>query len=1116
MPNEDDRLDSLANIKALETEFDFIDKRLLKIQETLKSFDSNTTFAKTFGSGGAPKAGEDFETTTRKARTAVDELTQAQKKLAASQTNTAKQVAALNVQTQQQNKANKDAALAVITQTDAYKELERNARNATATAKALAASTTATAKEQTDAATKAKALNDQLKAIDKTVGLNQRNVGNYSESFSVLEAELVRVTKKLADLKTAQGGVQDLTKRNPIGFQRSGDSGTTAQFGFQTSSQTAEIHKLEQQEKALQLATNNASKGFTNLTQELKVNERTLQTLRAAGLADTDAFKKLQDQTNHTRKEFNDFAKQQKILSSDLPALTGLTVAAKGLAGTYAVGAGAAAIFGDENGKIEKEVAKLIAIMTVLNGLQEAHELLEQKDAIATALNTAAQKAYAFAVGESVGAMKAFRIALALTGLGLLLITLGYIIVNFKELFTVVDPVVKGIDDLKDVTKESKDALKAYGDTAEKITQGVMKDLKEQTKSLNDELKKTPDALEKGAILLQVYQNRIAGLKTESDKLKKTKILNEDDIVFIAENDAEIKKLSKTVKELTKDYAEAARVKQIFERNEFRKAVAETFIQAIKDGQDANNRIINNSRSTYSQRTAALAAFYKAEDIINRKQYEIDENEAGESQAKRAAAESKFNSAQLKARRDALEKQRDLDRQFEETNRGAKTASQERALQDNIDTNKSIADDETQLGDIRIKALQNVLEKQEKLFQLQEKEELHQVAITGNNEEKKKDIRNKYDTLRTNAAKAEGDAIFKILVQNAQRELTLAEQTAAELKNVSHDSSRDHKEINNTTANDFINAINAGLPLADANLKKLAFTGDKFSQVLTHLIPIQAGEKVDEYVEKIKAIGAALKQLGSEAVGAVFDIFTNKIERQKNAIQDSIDALDVKKAKDIEIVEQTIGDEEKKADAIANINIRTDAQKVLLQKKQRDLDIRKAQFDKASTISGIILNTALGITSALTSKPPNIILAGVVGAIGLVSAARAAAAPIPKYAQGGTHEGGLMIAGDAYRSEAMITPDGLVYKSAAIPTVYDMPAKTKILPDFNRMVLKNLMYVNEHGKLIDTTGAIKKIGREIVEAVRTKQTNHFYGMPRHRLMTQDGNSFRKYLNMHGV
>jgi hypothetical protein len=313
------------------------------------------------------------------------QLQKEKEKLASLSTDEAKQIAELKVQQTQQNAANKEAAINTLGLRDSYQLLNQEYQNAQKTAKALSAQALINPefKEQaTAAAEKANDLATVLKTIDASVGQFQRNVGNYTGAVGILQ-------KGFAEAKTQL------------------DQLTQAQRENTTSGQ-----QLQKEVEILGNLSAQQTKGFSTLTSELRQSENALRTMYEAGLGGTKTFQELQTSVNNAARDVKNFKEQQALLQSDSPVLAGLTAAARGLGGAYAVGAGAAALFADGNEKVEKELYKLVAIMNVLQGLAEFNKLISEKSAIATALNTvktsflaAAESLVAKVTGESTAAL---------------------------------------------------------------------------------------------------------------------------------------------------------------------------------------------------------------------------------------------------------------------------------------------------------------------------------------------------------------------------------------------------------------------------------------------------------------------------------------------------------------------------------------------------------------------------------------------------------------------------------------------------------------------------------------------------------------------------------------
>jgi len=105
------------------------------------------------------------------------------------------------------------------------------------------------------------------------------------------------------------------------------------------------------------------------------------------------------------------------------------------------VAEGATALLGSENEDLTKSIQKMVAIQSVMSGVQEIGNALQKESAfmmgivsIKTNLAAAATAIYTAAVGTSTGAMKAFRLALLATGIGALVVGIGLLIANWDSL----------------------------------------------------------------------------------------------------------------------------------------------------------------------------------------------------------------------------------------------------------------------------------------------------------------------------------------------------------------------------------------------------------------------------------------------------------------------------------------------------------------------------------------------------------------------------------------------------------------------------------------------------------------------------------------------------------
>jgi hypothetical protein len=173
-------------------------------------------------------------------------------------------------------------------------------------------------------------------------------------------------------------------------------------------------------------------------TQSAKARLRDLQKqmldLEAAGQKNTDQFRRMAAEAGSLKDAIGDTSAQVKALASDTRTLDTFTSAIQGIAGGFAVAQGAAALFGDENEDLQKAMVKVQGALALVNGATAVANALNKDSALMVNMNSVAQRAYALAVGTSTGALKAFRIALAATGVGAAVVAIGLLAANYEML----------------------------------------------------------------------------------------------------------------------------------------------------------------------------------------------------------------------------------------------------------------------------------------------------------------------------------------------------------------------------------------------------------------------------------------------------------------------------------------------------------------------------------------------------------------------------------------------------------------------------------------------------------------------------------------------------------
>jgi uncharacterized membrane protein len=192
--------------------------------------------------------------------------------------------------------------------------------------------------------------------------------------------------------------------------------------------------------------TDQATGQFKNLKQELKSIEGELNKMATAGQTGTDAFKKLQQRAGQVKDQIGDTKNAIKALSSDTFKLDAFAQGAQGIAGGFAAAQGAMALFGSENKAVEEAIKKTQGAMALLQGVTAITNILQKDSAFSLNFLGKAQKANAVATDVGTKATKGFSKALIATGVGALVIALGFLIANFEDVKKVVMNLMKPFD----------------------------------------------------------------------------------------------------------------------------------------------------------------------------------------------------------------------------------------------------------------------------------------------------------------------------------------------------------------------------------------------------------------------------------------------------------------------------------------------------------------------------------------------------------------------------------------------------------------------------------------------------------------------------------------------
>ena len=272
----------------------------------------------------------------------------------------------------------------------------------------------------------------------------------------IYEAEATSLKATVNEVNKANDAVvasaQESSKEVANAYKSAGKSIAAAFSG-------GEVKKaLADQNKAFDQLT---SKGKT-LTGQLRGLKNELSLLEASGKGGTAQFRQLTLEAARLEDQIGDTRARVANLASDTFKFDAAVQATQGLAAGFEIAQGAAALFGSESEDLQKALLKVQAATAIANGVQQVANLLLEESKIKTLVLTNAQAGYAAVVGTSTGAMKAFRIALAATGIGLLVIGLIALVENFDKVKRALENSIPGFKTVSNAIGDVVDTIKEW------------------------------------------------------------------------------------------------------------------------------------------------------------------------------------------------------------------------------------------------------------------------------------------------------------------------------------------------------------------------------------------------------------------------------------------------------------------------------------------------------------------------------------------------------------------------------------------------------------------------------------------------------------------------------
>ena len=366
------------------------------------------------------------------------------------------------------------------------------------------------------------------------------------------------------------------------------------------------------------------TKSGKSLTGQLRGLKAELTLLEQQGKDNTKEFNQLLIAASKLEDQIGDTRARVKILASDTFKFDAAVQATQGLAAGFEVAQGTAALFGAESEDLQKGILKVQGAIAVANGVQQIANLLLEESAIKTAILTAKQAIYTTVVGTSTGALKAFRIALAATGVGLLVFGLVALVENFDKVKAALENSIPGFKTVSNAIGNVVDTIKEWvsaSDDAERAGAAFEKGAKKQndaTKAIVDGYNRRIEvekAAGRNTTQLEIEREKAvieASKKILNDyKFKSTELIKLDeeqkqkaidaakearDAILEAENNILVIK-TEAAKKASDAANEAAKKQAAIQKEQFAKLLQETAeLQLAFDKQLAEQRKANEAK----------------------------------------------------------------------------------------------------------------------------------------------------------------------------------------------------------------------------------------------------------------------------------------------------------------------------------------------------------------------------------------------------------------------------------------------------------------------------------------------------------------------------------------
>jgi hypothetical protein len=265
-------------------------------------------------------------------------------------------------------------------------------------------------------------------------------------------------------------------------------------------------------EIALKVTTNVDQTTNALQTAEFRLNEakKAMVDLALAGKQGTQEFRDLAIEAGTLKGKLELVEQTVDGIGKSTNKIEVFSGAMQGLSAGFAIAQGTAALFAEGNEELQESLVRVQASLALLQGTEQALQLLRKENAAGQRILIGLQKAYAIAVRVATAATRSFSAALAATGIGALIVGLGFLISKLLETEVATKKttaemerateVQKLLGEQIELTNQKRQAeinlMEAAGATAQEVALERLKLIGEQLVALDESIAKEKQNIE--------------------------------------------------------------------------------------------------------------------------------------------------------------------------------------------------------------------------------------------------------------------------------------------------------------------------------------------------------------------------------------------------------------------------------------------------------------------------------------------------------------------------------------------------------------------------------------------------------------------------------------------